>query len=171
MFLGNVAEDSSNRLSRRCHFLRLPQCRVMGASYFSVDALHFMCNCYNLSLMMEWVKLSFLAVPFTGKWVLSASKVLEVDKDLEWTLFLESESRLFIYPWLFELPENFHWYSWSSLFSCYPGNRNRDCLCERCSSVYFLLGIRKLKLLGGVFFLLWFNQNENLWLVFMILEL
>lgn len=41
---------------------------------------------------MEWVKLSFLAVPFTGKWVLSASKVLEVDKDLEWTLFLESES-------------------------------------------------------------------------------
>lgn len=59
---------------------------------------------------MEWVKLSFLAVPFTGKWVLSASEVLEVDKDLEWTLFLESESRLFIYPWLLELPENFHWF-------------------------------------------------------------
>lgn len=46
-----------------------------GASFLSVDAQYFICNCYNSVLMME------SSSPFL--WFL---KVLEVDKNLEWTL-------------------------------------------------------------------------------------
>lgn len=42
-------------------------------------------------------------------------------------------------------------------------------MCERCSSVYFLLDI-KLKLLGGVFFPSVIQSKLEIWLVFMILE-
>lgn len=117
---------------------------------------------------MEWVKLSFLAVPFTGKWVLSASEVLEVDKDLEWTFFLGVWKPVIHLPmavWTTTgIPDH--------LSSPVTLGTETGIVCVKdVVRFIFLLGIRKLKLLGGVFFLLWLNQNEGLWLVFMILEL
>lgn len=50
---------------------------------------------------------------------------------------------------LFELPENFHWCFWSSVFSCYPGIRNGVCLYKVVVRFISLSGIWKLKPLGG----------------------